>query len=158
MEPSKAGMNWDRLNGWLNLLANMGVLVGLILLVVEVRHAISLSELEVYRDRGTEIQEAMQELALSTDLAEIIVKATDGGVIALSPKERVRLSAWYMAMLYRMQNQFNDYQLGYLDDVSYQAMLRAAARILPLSRQLGVEIARDFDPEFIASVERRPAE
>jgi hypothetical protein len=56
-------------------------------------------------------------------------------------------------MLYRMQNQFNDYHLGYLDDISYESMLRAAARILPVCQQLGMDLAGEFDPVFIETVQ-----
>jgi hypothetical protein len=145
-------MDSDRVNRWLTLLANVGVLIGLILLTIEVRHAIDLAELEAYRHRGTEIQEAMQQLALSSDLAGVVAKSRDAGVEALSPAERVRLNAWYLAMVFRMQNQFNDYQLGYLDEAPYRAMLRSAAATVSISEQLGVDIETDFDPAFVQAV------
>jgi hypothetical protein len=146
-------MDSDRLNRGLSLIANVGVLLGLFLLVVEVRHAIGLAELDAYRNRGTEIQEAMQELALSSDLAEILASAEAAGVGALSPSERTRLHAWYLAMLFRMQNQFNDYQLGYLDEIPYRSMLRSAAAAMPISKQLGIDVTRDFDPAFVEAIE-----
>ena len=66
-------MNSDRINRWLTLGANIGVLIGLVLLVIEARHAINLSESDAYRHRGTEIQEAYQQVALSPDFAAIMV-------------------------------------------------------------------------------------
>ena len=149
-------MSADRVNKWLTLTANFDVLVGLIVLVIEVRHAISLSESSAHRNRGTEIQEAYQELALSTELAEILVKSRDGGIHALSDVESVRWSAWNESIALRMQNQFNDYHLGYLDEPSYQAMLRAAARWYPDWRQLGIEMD-NFDPRFIEAVKSATA-
>ena len=149
-------MNTDRISNSLTLAANFGVLIGLIILIVEVRHAISLSESEAYRNRGTEIQEAYQELALSAELAEILVKSQKEGIHALSDVETVRLSAWNQAIALRMQNQFNDYHLGYLDESSYQSMLRAAARMYPDWQQVGLEI-EDFDPRFVQAVENTAA-
>ena len=73
-------MRMDRLNRWLTLAANIGVMIGLIFLVIEVRHSISLSESQAYRSRGTEIQEAYKDLAFSADLASIIAKTNDEGV------------------------------------------------------------------------------
>ena len=76
----KIDMRMDRLNRWLTLAANIGVMIGLIFLVIEVRHSISLSESQAYRSRGTEIQEAYKDLAFSADLASIIAKTNDEGV------------------------------------------------------------------------------
>ena len=151
-------MGIDRLNRWLTLAANIGVLIGLIFLVVEVRHAISLSESQAFRNRGTEIQEAYLALALSVDLAPIMAKTKDEGVSSLNSAEFIRLAAWFNAMLLRMQNQFNDYQLGYLDEASYLLMLRAAAESLPMIQQLDINLRANFDPEFLEAVKSLSAE
>ncbi len=50
-----------------------------------------------------------------------------------------------------MQNQHNDFQLGYLDEASYRAMLRAAARAYPRWRALGLDMD-DYDPTFVRAV------
>ena len=146
-------MNSDRINRWLTLGANIGVLIGLVLLVIEARHAINLSESDAYRHRGTEIQEAYQQVALSLDFfAAIMVKASEKGVDSLTPVENLRLSSWYTGVLLRMQNQFNDYTLGYLDETSYRLMLRAGAGFLPLCQELGVKLEDDFDPKFLQAL------
>ncbi len=151
-------MGTERLNRWLSLAANIGVLIGLIFLIVEVRHAISLSESQAYRNRGTEIQEAYLELALSADLASIMAKTKDEGVSSLNSAEFIRLGAWFQAVLLRMQNQFNDYQLGYLDEASYRLMLQYAAQILPMTEQLEIDLAANFDPAFVQAVKSSSAE
>jgi hypothetical protein len=51
-----------------------------------------------------------------------------------------------------MQNQFNDYQLGYLDDASYHAMLAAAAGSYQRWRDLGLRLD-EFDPQFVQVVQ-----
>ena len=61
-------MESDRLNRWLTLAANVGVLAGLIFLVVEIRHTNDLARADAYRSRGTEIQEAYQELEKTRSL------------------------------------------------------------------------------------------
>ncbi len=150
-------MRMDRLNRWLTLAANIGVMIGLIFLVIEVRHSISLSESQAYRSRGTEIQEAYKDLAFSADLASIIAKTNDEGVSSLNSVEFIRLAAWFQAMLLRMQNQFNDYQLGYLDETSYRLMLQYAAQILPMTQQLEIDLTANFDPAFVQAVKSSPA-
>jgi hypothetical protein len=145
-------MDTDRLNRWLTLIANIGVVAGLILLVVEVRHAITVSESEAFRNRGNEIQEAMQELALSGELAEILAAANASDLDSLTPVQLVRLDAWTRATLYRMQSQFKDYHLGYLDEYSYHYMLQGASNLLPRCNELGIRIEENYDPEFIRAI------
>ena len=60
-------------------------------------------------------------------------------------------------MLLRMQNQFNDYQLGYLDEASYRLMLQYAAQILPMTQQLEIDLTANFDPAFVQAVKSSPA-
>jgi len=128
----------DKLNRWLMLAVTAGILISLVMLLIEVREAINLSEAEAYRNRGDDIQRSMQELALSPDLAQILAKARDGEMDALSENERIRLWAWEFAKSVRMQNQFNDHTLGYLDDASYRSMISSAAAAYPLWQMLGV--------------------
>ena len=144
-------MKSNAANRWLNLGANVGVLLGLIILIIEVRHAIDLSESDAYRNRGTEIQQAYQQLALSPDLGAIAVKVRGDGIGSLTKVEFARWSAWNYATALRMQNQFNDYQLGYLDEASYQSMMRAAARFYAAWEHLGLD-ADNFDPKFVQAI------
>jgi hypothetical protein len=143
-------MESDKINRWISLGANIGVIIGLIMLVIEVRHANNLAEASAYRSRGDEIQAVLNSVALSSDLAEILVKVDTQGVNALSDVETKRFWAYLRAGIFRMQNQFNDYNLGYLDDDSYQAMLTEAARRHNWWKELGVAID---DPDFEQAVE-----
>ena len=65
-------MNLEKLNDWLTLLANVGVVIGLIALVLELRHSSQLAEVAAYQTRISEIQEINLELALSNDLASFL--------------------------------------------------------------------------------------
>ncbi len=143
-------MTSDSINRWASLSANIGVLIGLVFLIVELKQANDLALASAYRSRGEEIQAAMQEIALSADLAEIQVKVTTQGLDALDDVETVRYRAWLNAGVFRMQNQFNDYQLGFLDDESYQAMLDRAVRVYPTWKKLNILVTNEG---FIQTVE-----
>jgi hypothetical protein len=80
-------MDSDKLNRWVSLGANIGVFIGLIFLVVELKQTNDLAEASAYRARGDEIQSALQSVALSADVAEILVKVDAEGVDALSAVE-----------------------------------------------------------------------
>ncbi len=148
-------MDTDLLNRWLILGANIGVLVGLIVLVVEIRHTNDLARASAYRSRGAEIQEAYQAVALDSELSRIVLKFDQQGIDALTDHERIRYTYWQYAAQLRMQNQFNDFQMGFLDESIYRSVLDAAAERYDLWMELGIHIE---DPEFRAAIEsvRKP--
>ncbi len=148
-------MDTDRLNRWLTLGANIGVLVGFIFLIVEIRHTNDLARASAYRSRGTEIQEAYQAVALDPELSRIVLKFNQQGIDGLTDHERIRYTYWQIAKQLRMQNQFNDYQMGFLDEDVYQAALNGAANWYDLWMELGIPIE---DPEFKTAIEsvRKP--
>ena len=108
-------MNLEKLNDWLTLLANVGVVVGLVAVLLELRHSSQVAEVAAYQTRMAEIQEINLELALSDDLASILVKFDEEGVAGLSAEERLRTRAWYQHILRQMQGQYYQYQNGFLE-------------------------------------------
>lgn len=108
-------MNLDKLNRWLTLAANIGVVVGIYALVAELNHSSRLAEVSAFQNRMTEIQEANVQLSLSEDLAAILEKYESEGLASLSPSEFRRAEAWYSGVIYRMQGQYFQYQQGFLD-------------------------------------------
>ena len=116
-------MDSDRLNRWLTLIANFGVVIGLFLLIAEVNHASKLAEVGAYQTRIRDIQELNLQLALSDSLADILSKADSEGVETLSPSEFSRARAWYATIMRGMQGQYYQYQNGFLDRASVDRTL-----------------------------------
>ena len=116
-------MKTPRLNEWLSILANFGVLIGIFLLIAEVNHASRLAEAEGHQVRVKDIQELNMQLALSESLADIFVKESETGVESLTPSEFLRAQAWYSSILRGMQGQYYHYQQGFLDRVSVDRTL-----------------------------------
>ena len=143
-------MNLDSLNNWLSLIANVGVVIGLGMLIFELKHASDLSEVNSYQTRVDEISETSKEFALSIDLPEIYERLRAKGTSALSPVELRRVESWETGKIIRMQAQYYQYQRGFLEEHAYQAMLVAAAAHLSLWDELGVFAE---DPEFRTAVE-----
>ena len=117
-------MDSDRLNRWLTLIANFGVVIGLFVLIAEVNHASKLAEVDAYQTRIRDIQELNLELALSDSLAGILSKADNEGVESLSPSEFRRARAWYATIMRGMQGQYYQYQNGFLERESVDRTLR----------------------------------
>ena len=116
-------MDSDRLNRWLSLIANIGVVVGLFLLIAEVNHASRLAEVEAYQTRIRDIQELNLQLALSESLADIMIKVESEGIDSLTPGEYRRARAWNVTILRGMQGQYYQYQNGFLDRASVDRTL-----------------------------------
>jgi hypothetical protein len=146
-------MDMDRLNDWLSLVANFGVVIGLAVLIIEINQATELAEVSAYESRIMEISETNKELALSEDLAEIYERISMEGLGSLSPVEFRRVHAWESGIVARMQGQHYQYRKGYLEEYSAEALLGAAARRLNLWNELGINIV---DVEFLQSVESTP--
>ena len=121
-------LNSKEAKDWLTLLANLGVVAGLVLLAYEVNQANLQAEAAAAHARRTEIQVARTEMALSQDLAEIYVRATDNGVETLTAAEKFRLTEWEWARLTRMVGQIEQYQMGFLDRETIENTVRGMAR------------------------------
>ena len=78
-------MQSPKLSEWLSILANVGVLIGIFLLIAEVNHASRLSEAEGHQVRTKDIQELNLQLALSESLADVFVNEKTGGIESLTP-------------------------------------------------------------------------
>ena len=140
-------------NDWLTLLANFGVVVGLGMLIFELKHASDLAEAGAYQTRMTEISQTSMNFALSEDLAEIYERMRSEGLAVLSPVDLRRVRSWELGKMIRMQAQFYQYERGFLDEGSVDNMLRAAAAHLPLWDELGLSFESSIFREAVEAVE-----
>ena len=132
-------MNSEKLNRWLTLLANFGVVIGLALLIYELRESQNLAETEAAVRRLDQIQAAEVEMATSEFLASIRVKARSDGIESLTPVELYKLQQWEDSVRRRMQSQYIEYVRGYLDQETAERMIESAAYFLPYWEDLGYE-------------------
>ena len=142
-------MDSAKVNSWLALLANLGVVVGLALLIYEVRQSQKLAETEATVGRLNQMQVARLEFAMNEFLIPIKVKAKTEGVQSLSPVELVRLQEWESSVRLRMRSQYIQYAQGYIDRNTADGIVRAAVRDLPYWEELGFEFG---DNEFNQAV------
>ncbi len=82
-------MNTDRVNKWLTLGANVGVLAGLMLLVAEIRQNTEVSEIQFYIERRTIVNE-LNQVMLDAETSEVWIKSI-ADPQALSPSEMNKL-------------------------------------------------------------------
>jgi hypothetical protein len=145
-------MNAHSWNEWLTLAANVGVVIGLGMLIFELKYAADLAEVGAYQTRMTEISETAKAIALSEDLADIHERLWNDGYESLTPVEQRRVRAWEVGVTMRMQAQYYQYERGFLEESALRAMIGAAAASLPLWEKLDLDIE---NAEFLAAVKAK---
>ena len=83
-------MNTDKLNRWLTLGANIGVLTGIILLVVELEQSRNMMRAEIRNELAAEIIGLLNDVAYNPDFASILTRSNDGE--ELTPAEATQYS------------------------------------------------------------------
>ena len=121
-------------------------MIGLALLIYEVRQSQHLAETEAAVRRLDQMQVAQVEMATSEFLAAIRVKALSEGVESLTPTELYKLRQWEHSVRLRMRSQYIEYVRGYLDQDTANVIVEAAVNLLPYWEELGYEIGdNDFE-------------
>ena len=144
-------MEIEKLNGWLALLANLGVILGLVFLGLEISQSNKATEAATYQARISEIEASYQNSALSDYLPGIYDKLEKEGLDSVSDIELRRLRDWEMARVYRIQGQFHQYQLGYLDEHSFQDVLLGGRTFFSRWEALDLDL-NELHPDFIAMI------
>lgn len=93
-------MNFDKLDRWISVAANIGVLVGILFLVQEIRTNTESNILGV-QEAYTGFFIQINSLMISEEMGELAYKTTIGE--PLSPSEELRVDAWFRLLI----NQFN---------------------------------------------------
>lgn len=131
-------MNFEKLNTRLTFVANIGVVIGLIFLVAELRQSNQQAAAATEQDRSNTVDQQFREYASSDYLPDIFAKMAESGVDSLSNVELLRARAWETARIVRMTGQLSQYQEGYLDEEIYQTFLEISRNNLPLWKALGL--------------------
>lgn len=110
-------MDSDRVNRWLTLGANIGVLIGIILLLVELDQNRDMLRSQTRNELTMGIVGIMSGYAESSELSNIVARARAGET--LTPSERLQ---WYNAQLamYRYwENVHYQYRMGLYDEEEF---------------------------------------
>ena len=149
-------MNLDRLNQWLLLAANLGVLVGIIFISIEIRQ-------NTLAIRGTAIQSAsalsreqMFVIMQDSELSQIAVEGLASGPSGLSRVDSFRASYMVRTFWVGMQANFRQWVLGVLPDEEWAYYRRTMCSIYGApGGYFFWQSDRDlFIPEFVEIVEQ----
>jgi hypothetical protein len=109
-------MNTEKLNHWLSLTANIGVLIGIIFLAIEIGQTNQLMEAEARYNQLTGVQETYTLLIENPDFAETFAKAVpsapptqgDYSSFNLTYRELFQMTSYMRMIFNRWQWEFNE--------------------------------------------------
>ena len=131
-------MDPQKLNNWLSVIANFGVLIGILMLVLEIRQNSELMQIQIEQQRSDAYVAWQREIASGDHVATLFAKLTalrntvDPSEIFehedFSPEERERLAAVVLARFYDYENLFAKYQRGFISETYWQERVVEAIR------------------------------
>ena len=143
----------------LTLLANVGVIAGIALLVIELSQTNSAIRGATYQAHANAVEEWDKFLAQSEVLTDTIIRYQDSDFSTLSREDQFRLFELALASYVRIQNLHRQYELGLVDDVFYDHMFQAELEInVPRWKDVGLFDTQLYRtrtyPAFHAEVEK----
>ena len=119
-------MDPQKLNNWLSVIANFGVLIGILILVVEISQNSELMRVQIEQQRSDAYVAWQREIASGDHVAPLFAKFTalqdkvDPSEFFehedFSPEERERIAAVAHARFYDYENLFAQYQRGFISE------------------------------------------
>ena len=149
-------MNANSVHRWLTLSANIGVAVGLILLLVELDQNRDLVRAQIHQERADAWVANRFARADSEFLLPALQKIYDAGfpenldaMEMLTPVERQRMIDVISAFSGDYDNLFYQYQQGYLDDEFYKTQIEPSIRgIAPWWKKYEMLVRPSFEKEI----------
>ena len=138
-------MDSDRINRWITLGANFGVLIGIILLIIEIQQNTEMMQAQLIQSRTENRLELYKEEIHSDYWPAIEVKRTAASspqewIASLTPEETQRVKSSVIYELNDLRAQFLQYRSGYLDEQLFKNSVRAQAIRAMRDRQFFPEI------------------
>lgn len=121
-------MDSDRLNRWLTLGANIGVLVGIILLILELDQNRDMMRAQTRNEISRAGLDMLAGWSGNPALADAIVRANSGE--ELSPSEQFMIRARSETVFRLWENIHYQYRQGLYDDSEFNASISTFSRIL----------------------------
>lgn len=153
-------MNIEKLQGWLTLGANVGVLIGLGLLIYEIRQNTELMSAEIHSIRAEGKASRQMDLANNGQIADILGELYGSGfpdnpdaMSGLPFSKQLRVRLMYTSILEAMSNWQVQCDYGLLLEETCAVSQRAViADMVPLAKAAGVSL-QFAAPSFIAEVQ-----
>ena len=152
-------MNTEKLNAWLSLGANIGVVFGLILLIVEIRQNTEMLRAQINQSRTDSAMSEQQATYNSDYIPAMLVKRDKGE--QLSEEELIRHGTYLRSFNRNMDNQLWQYKQGLLGEnipISIRLAVRAVMGSYDISIAWWDRYKSGFTDDYVAFVEEAIAD
>ncbi len=135
-------MDTDMANRWLTLVANLGVLVGIVLILIELNQNADLMKAQMTQSRADQLVVKYDTVVHSDYWPEILAKriavnSDEEWIELLTPVEFIRVQFNYFREFEDIRNQYYQYQEGYLPKRIWDTSTRAQiVRMIQLAAAL----------------------
>ena len=147
-------MESDRLTRWLSIGANLGVLIGLLLLVAELKQSHDMMRAQIRHELATGIVDLLQTPASNAQLADVLLRGVSGE--ALTPTEAFQFELRTNALFRYWEDVHYQYRVGLYDDVEF-ARQRDAWKVSLTRSQLGRDywcrVRLLYSPDFASEMD-----
>lgn len=147
-------MKTERLNSWLTLGANLGVVAGLVLLIIEIRQNTAMMESQIHQSRTETALSEQQAVFNSDHMPQILAKVSGGE--PLTDEERLRYEPYVRAFNRNMDNQIWQFNRGLLGDNIPRSVADAVGTVIggsSLARELWSRTKVSYTDDYVAFVD-----
>jgi hypothetical protein len=116
-------MKSDQLARWLNLTANIGVLIGIALVIVELDQNRDMMRAQTRHELSMGIVDLLQTPANNAQLADVIYRGENG--LELTPEEELQFVMRTNALLRYWEDVHYQYRVGLYDDSEFEVQREA---------------------------------
>jgi hypothetical protein len=147
-------MDIDKINKWLTLFSNIGVLAGILFLGLEIEQNSELMQVQIAQTRSSDAV-AAQELTINSPyIPQIRIKVNNGE--QLTPEESMRYADFFRASIRVQDNILFQYQEGMLRESeirSIEAFVKGRIATPEANRQLWERSKAIYSDEYIEYVD-----
>ena len=148
-------MDSSKLNSWLSLIANLGVLVGIVFLSLEISQSNRIAERDG-RSHLVNQQSELEDFVIENrEIAALLVSLSDEGV-ELSPLDEFQINSFVQKLILRMADLYISYESGFLSDGALQRQIFGFARIIERLPGIHPYLAEEMQVQGIYQPESNP--
>lgn len=148
------GLDTNKVNRWLTLGANLGVLIGLLLLVLELNQSREMMRAQTRHEIATGIVDLLLIPASNEQLADLMYRAETGG--ELTPQELFQFTMRTNALFRYWEDVHYQYRVGLYDEIEFTKQREAWAAALKRSNGMRVywcEVRALYSPEYMSEMD-----
>ncbi len=139
-------------------LGALGEFVGAVLLVfslvyvgLQIRQNTAVAKAQIYQARADSAQQFFLSQAMDPAVLRFLTDALARPIDELDPAAQRQLMFWHLASLARMDNNYYQYQAGFLEAEYYETVL---VPVIAQNAQTWIDLGLEFRPTFRAEVDR----